>query len=114
VLGAGTLVLKASDYVNPNSTLTRGDNITIQLYQGGTYQQNDKTGELTGKYTFYVPDKDHAFYSLYLDRPSGTYATILLQPNGGFSWSLRDLNATKGFIDLYAGQYVWSTPFKSA
>ena len=112
LLGAGTLVLTASDYVHPNSTLIKGDNITIQLFQSGTYQRKDKTGEITGSYTFYTPDSEHKTYDLYLDNP-GPYSDVVLQQNGGFSWSQRDLNATKGFTDLYSGQYAWSTPFKS-
>jgi hypothetical protein len=114
VLGAGTLVLTASDYVSPNATLTRGDNITIQLFQSGTYQMKDRTGETGGQYTLFTPDSNHTAYDLYLDIPFGSYTTVTLQPNGGFLWSYKDLNATKGFTNVYAGQYVWSAPFKSA
>jgi hypothetical protein len=112
VLGAGTIVLTASDYVNPNSTLLRGDNIIIQLFQSGTYLRRDKTGDITGSYTLYTPDGTHTTYDLYLNTPN-PYSDIVLQQNHGFSWSQRDLNATEGFTDLYSGQYTWSTPFRS-
>jgi hypothetical protein len=112
VLGAGTLVLSLSDYVHANSTLIKGDNITIQLFQSGTYLRKDKTGEITGSYTLYTPDSAHETHDLYLDAP-GPYSDVALQQNGGFSWTQRDLNATEGFTVLYSGQYTWSTQFRS-
>ncbi|MGA3359857.1 MAG: TIR domain-containing protein [Halobacteriota archaeon] len=107
VLGAGTLVLTASDYVSPNSTLTRGDNMTVQLYQSGTFLRKDKTGEMTGSYTLSAPYSESNAYDLLLSFPDGTSNLVNLQQSGGFSWL--EGNGTT----LYSGQFTWSTPFKS-
>jgi hypothetical protein len=114
VRGAGTLVLTPSDFVSPNSTLTKADNITIKLDPGGTFVKTDKTGNITGTYELATPDSTRTSYTLWLTPPNpySVLALPSLQSNGDFTWTVRDLNATKGYTDLYAGQYTWSTPFK--
>jgi TIR domain len=108
VLGTGTLELTLSEYVSPNSTLTRGDTITIQLYPSGTYQSKDKMGTTEGQYLYYPPFQPKAqnTYRLFFAEPHGTL--VEMQPKGGFSWySLKNENEP-----LYIGQYNWTTPFK--